>query len=359
MAKTFKKAFSNVPQESRIAAGVAPGIVTLLGSHASYNHGLALAMATPLKITVEVAESPDGLNYFCVVDSDKTVTCSMVDGRDIQEEFALSLFGCLMVLEERGFAVAPVCALVRSDLPAGAGLAENAALDVAMIRALGRLFGSRLEGVPLGQLAYRVQLEYSRVTCGVIEQVAASFADKANMLLLDSRSYDKQFLPLPEGAELVLVESGLPAAFADWYPVRRAECEEACRQLTVAVLRDVTDVAVLASLPPLLRKRARHIVTENARVAEVSAGVSARRFGELLDESHASLRDDYEVSLPSLDLLTELFRSDPRTFGARLAGAGLGGACVALVARGTAHDVAVEVLGRYRERGGAGRLLIP
>lgn len=264
-----------------------------------------------------------------------------------------------MVLKELEFPVSPVCALVRSDLPVGAGLSDNAALVVAMIRALGRLFGFRIEGIPLARIAQRVDRDYSGVTCGLIEQMASSFGDGENMLFLDSREYECQFLPLPDGAELLVVDSGVPSTFADWYLVRRGECEEACRRLTVPALRDVADVKVLSSLPPLLRQRARHIVTENARVLEVAGGVSARRFGELMNESQASLRDDYEVSIPSLDLLAELFRNDSRTYGVRITGAGLGGACVALVETGTAQEVAGEVLARYRERGMNGRLLSP
>lgn len=358
-AENLLKTFASLTRNSVIVSGRAPGTVTLLGSHASYNHGFALAIATPQQTLVEVAESPDDLNYFCAVGEDKTVTCSLGERGTIQEEFALSLYGCLMVLAERGFPVSPVCALVRSELPPGAGLSAGAALEVAMIRALGELFGFRLEGMPLARLAHRAELEYASITCGLIDQVASSFGDTSDVLLLDSRSFDTRSLPLPDGTELVVVDSGVPSAFADWYPVRREECVEACRLLAVAVLRDVADVAQLAALPPRIRQRARHIVTENARVLEVAGGVSAERFGELLTESHTSLRDDYEVSSSQLDLLTELFLNDPRTYGARLAGAGMGGACIALVRRGTAADVARQVLASYRKRGGHGRLLIP
>jgi galactokinase len=359
MTQKLLKTFGDLTRNSLIVSAGAPGTVTLLGSHASYNHGFALAIATPHQTLVEVAESPDDLNYFCAVDKDMTVTCSLGESGSIQEEFALSLYGCLMVLEERGFPVSPVCALVRSELPLGAGLADGAARDVAMIRALGRLFGFRLEEMSLARLAHRVELEYAQVTSGLVDQVASCFGDTTTMLLLDTRSLDTSFLPFPDGAELVVVESGLPSAFGDWHPVRREECVAACRLLGVATLRDVTDVAALAVLPPQILPRARHVVTENARVLEVAGGVSAERLGELLTESHKSLRDDYEVSLPTIDLLTELFLDDPRTYGARLAGAGMGGSCLALVQRGTAADVARQVLTRYREKGGRGQLLIP
>ena len=351
------KILGNFPTDWRIASGFAPGTVNLLGSHTCYNHGFALAVATPQKTQVEVCESPDELNHFCSVNPDKTVTCSKPG--DIQEEFSLSLFGCMMVLQEFQFPLSPVCALVRSELPAGAGLSDNAALQVAMIRALGGLFGFRMEDFPLARMAQRVDRDYSGITCGLIEQMASSFGDTEKMLFLDSRQYECQFLPLPDRSELVVVDSGVPSSFVEWYLVRRGECEEACRRLAVPALRDVTDVKDLASLPPLLLQRARHIVTENARVLEVAGGVSSRRLGELMNESQASLREDYEVSNPSLDLLAELFRNDTRTYGVRITGAGFGGACAALVEAGTAHEVAGEVLARYRERGMNGRLLSP
>jgi galactokinase len=351
------KTLGNFPANWRIASGIAPGTVNLLGSHTCYNHGFALAIATPQKTQVEVCESPDDLNHFCSVNPDKTVTCSTQE--HMEEGFSLSLLGCLMVLQELQFPLTPVCALVRSDLPSGAGLSDNAALQVAMLRALGGLFGFRMEDMHLARMAQRVDRDYSGITCGLIEQMASSFGETEKMLFLDSRAYEFHFLPLPDSSELVVVDSGVPSSFVDWYLVRRGECEEACRRLAVPALRDVTDLKDLSSLPQLLQQRARHIVTENARVLEAAGGVSSRRLGELMNESQASLRDDYEVSNPSLDLLAELFLNDSRTYGVRITGAGFGGACAALVEKGTAQEVAGEVLARYRERGMNGRVLSP
>lgn len=357
MADKFLKTFGDLLKDARVVTGIAPGTVNLLGSHTSSSHGFSLAIATPLKTVVEVCESPDEMNHFCTLGSDRTVTCT--ECGDIRDGFAMTLFGCLMVLQELGYPVAPVCGLVRSEIPEGAGLSYNAALQVAMLRALGSLFGFSLEGMRLARIAQQVDRDYSVATCGLIEQVTASCGDGENMLLLDSRELERRLLPLPDGAELLVVDSGVPSSFADWYLVRKGECEEACRRLGTPALRDVIDPEELSALPPLLLKRARHIVTENARVLEVAGGVSAARFGEILNESHASLRDEYEVSHPAQDLLVELLRGDPRTWGARLTGAGLGGACVALVAAGTARAVAAGVLARYGESGWTGRLLVP
>jgi galactokinase len=171
-------------------------------------------------------------------------------------------------------------------------------------------------------------------------------------------------VPLPDDTALIVIDSGVPRVLAaSKYNERRAECEEAARKLGVPALRDVTDPAALEALPEPLRRRARHVVLENLRVLEAagspgSAGVSAERFGELMNASHDSLRDDYEVSIPELDQLVAALRAAPGVLGARLTGAGFGGACVALCRAG-AQQAAQSALSTYNNNGHRGRLLIP
>jgi galactokinase len=156
-----------------------------------------------------------------------------------------------------------------------------------------------------------------------------------------------------------VVDSGVPRALASSaYNTRRAECEQAACLLGVHALRDVADPHDAESLPESLRRRARHVVTENLRVLEAASGVSPARFGDLMNASHDSLRDDHEVSSPGLDALVGALRASPGVFGARLTGAGFGGACVALVARGAAGEAGREALARYARSGFQGRLLV-
>jgi galactokinase len=146
---------------------------------------------------------------------------------------------------------------------------------------------------------------------------------------------------------------------ASKYNERRAECEEAARRLGVTALRDVADPAAVETLPEPLRRRARHVVLENLRVLEAAAGVDAERFGALMNASHESLRDDYQVSIPELDLLVAALRDAPGVLGARLTGAGFGGACVALCRLGRAAAAAEVALSAYNRNGRQGRILIP
>ncbi|GAB1540526.1 hypothetical protein NUACC21_31950 [Scytonema sp. NUACC21] len=199
-----------------------------------------------------------------------------------------------------------------------------------------------------------------------MDQMASSLADTEHMLFLDTRTLERRLLAFPRGAEIVVVDSGVPRTLATTgYNQRRAECEEAARLLGVKALRDITDSSTTEGLPEPLRRRARHVVTENNRVLEVVQMVetqdtaSLQRFGELMNASHASLRDDYEVSVPALDTLVEMLQKTPGVFGARLTGAGFGGACVALVAAKEASAIAYQVLEQYNQAGYNGRILVP
>jgi galactokinase len=187
--------------------------------------------------------------------------------------------------------------------------------------------------------------------------MASSLASTDSMLFLDTRTLERRLLPLPEGAEVLVVDSGMPRTLAgSKYNERRAECEAAAKALGVKALRDVADVTQVESLPEPMRRRARHVVSENQRVLRATTGIGANEFGVLMNASHDSLRDDYEVSIPELDRLVALLREQEAVYGARLTGAGFGGACVALCRAGAAVQVAQAVLERYGSRG---RMLVP
>ena len=193
-----------------------------------------------------------------------------------------------------------------------------------------------------------------------MDQMASSLADTTRALLLDTRSLERRFVDLPESSSVLVLDSGIARALANsGYNARRAECEEAARLLGVASLRDIASVAQLAMLPNVLLRRARHVVLENARVLQAVDCSTAAAFGALMNASHASLRDDYDVSTAGLDTLVALLQAQPGVFGARLTGAGFGGACVALCATSALVDLSQAVLGAYRQTGGAGRQLVP
>jgi galactokinase len=340
------------------ALASAPGRVNLLGEHTDYNDGFMLPVATPQRTTVAISRSPDDYFYFYSSTLDASV-CFGKDGHAPQG-FGSYIEGCIRMLQAQGVTVPPLRVYASTELPVGSGLSSSAALEVATLRALRLLLGVELDDVKLAQLAQRAEIEYAHVNVGIMDQMAASLADATHMLFVDARTLEHRLVPLPPGSELIVLDSGVPRKLAESkYNERRAECEEAAKKLGVASLRDVTDPAAVEALPSPLRERARHVVRENLRVLEAVRGVPAERFGELMNASHASLRDDYEVSIPALDELVAALQATPGVVGARLTGAGFGGAVVALCRAGRARDAAAAALMEYNRQGREGRVLIP
>jgi galactokinase len=348
VAASFLALYGTPPE----ARGEAHGRVNLIGDHTDYNDGFVLPTAIPQKTVVEVARGRGGHEAYSAT-LNRTVTFS--DEGQLPD-FARYVGGCLRVLAEDGIAVPPVRMWISSTVPVGAGLSSSAALEVATLRAIDDLLHLAMTPVELARRAQRAEIEWAKVACGIMDQMACTLATVDRMLFLDTRTLEYRLAPLPAGSEVVVVDSGAPRELAgSAYNLRRAECRRAAEMLGVPSLRDVRDPAAAERLPPPLRGRARHVVTENMRVrAAVSA--AAADFGRLMNQSHASLRDDYEVSTPDLDALAGFLLALPDVLGARLTGAGFGGACVALAAKGSGAEVAAAI----RQRGAPKwRLVVP
>lgn len=335
----------------------APGRVNLLGEHTDYNDGFVLPTAIPQRTTVSIGFSADDRHHFYSVELQESVDIAPTDSPP--QGFASYVYGCIRMVEAAGHPVPPLTVFVTSSVPIGSGLSSSAALEVAVLRGLRSLLQLDLDDVKLAQLGQQAEMQYAGVSCGILDQMACSLADSDHMLFLDTRTLDCQLLPFPTGAAMVVIDSGVARSLAaSGYNQRRAECEAAAHQLGVKALRDVTDPQQADSLPEPIRRRARHVITENNRVLKVLAGISAPEFGTLMNASHASLRDDYEVSVPALDRLVEILQTMPNVFGARLTGAGFGGACVALVVAGQAQTIAASALNQYNHAGYNGRILV-
>ncbi|GGN29173.1 galactokinase [Deinococcus daejeonensis] len=337
----YEEAFGRVPQ----AAAQAPGRVNLLGEHTDYQGGFVLPTAIPQQAAVALGRNGTGEHVLYSANLDQTIR---VPVGEVGPGFAPYLTGC--------FALSGVQeglnAFITSDVPSG-GLSSSAALEVATLRALRDLANLNLDDVALALRGVQVEHEFVGVKCGVMDQMASSLADTRTMLLIDTRSLDRRAVPFPAGAEVLVIDSGVPRRLAEsGYNERRAQVEEAARLLGVPQLRDVTDPSVVENLPPVLRERARHVVTENNRVlAALELGVDAARFGQLMNASHASLKGDYAVSHERVDELVALLQAHPHVYGARMTGAGFGGAVVALVRQGQATVAAQAVLAGYNEQG--------
>lgn len=350
--RTFLKVFGAAAE----VQAAAPGRVNLLGEHTDYNDGYVLPTSIPQCTYVELARSTNGRWHFFAADLKEHVEYE--DGGDAPGGFARYVFGCIEVLKQRGARVPPLRVLITSDVPMGSGLSSSAALEVAVLRGLRELLHLQFDDLELARLAQRAEIEFAGVRCGILDQMACTFAEADHMLFLDTRTLQYKLLPLPAG-ELIVLDSGVPRTLANsGYNQRRTECETAARLLGVTALRDVTSADLARELPPPLDRRVRHVVTENARVVAAAAGVDAHRFGELMNASHASLRDDYEVSVLALDFLVRLLQEHSCVYGARLTGAGFGGACVALAQSGRGPEIKDTVLRRYREAGYQGQALV-
>ena len=341
------------------AQASAPGRVNLLGEHTDYNDGFMLPVATPQRTEVALGASGDG--QFHVYSATLDASARFPRDGSAPPGFASYIEGCIRMAEGEGAVVPPLRVYVRTDVPVGAGLSSSAALEVATLRALRNLLQLGLDDVCIARLAQRAEVDYARVHCGIMDQMAASLGDVARIDEQHARSLEHRLQAMPPDTELIVVDSGVPRTLAaSAYNQRRAECEQAARLLGVAALRDVDAPERVERLPSPYRERARHVVSENLRVLEAATGVGAERFGALMDASHASLRDDYEVSIVALDALVGLLDAEPGVYGARLTGAGFGGACVALCRRGRARAAGAAALARYHSGGRHhGRLLIP
>lgn len=338
------------------AVGIAPGRVNLLGEHTDYSGGYVLPTAIPQQARVEIAASPDGDFHVHSADLGRQVV--FAPGEQVTSDFARYVYGCVEVLRRRGIDVPPLTLRIDSAVPIGVGLSSSAALEVAVLRGIRALLGFALDDVELALLAQKAEIEYAGVHCGVMDQMASSLCDTTHMLFLDTRNLEHRLLPLPAGTRLLVIDSNTPRALADTaYNERRSECESAARELGVPQLRDVTDPGRAAALLPPLDRRARHVISENARVLE-ALEAPPRRFGELMDASHASLRDDFEVSVPALDQLVVALRSQPGVLGARLTGAGFGGACVALALTEAADAAREGALRAFAAAGFRGTSLV-
>ena len=350
----FEAIYGTAPE----AEASAPGRVNLLGEHTDYNDGFVLPIAIAQQ--THVAMRRNGGLDFSLHAAELGQTVRFTLAQPPAEHFASYVFGCLALAREQGAAISPLDIHVASEVPIGVGLSSSAALEVATLRCLRQLLGLEMDDVQIAQLAQRAEIEFAGVRCGIMDQMASSLADTNRALLLDTRTLERRFVPLPLGSSVLVLDSGIARTLAgSGYNQRRAECEQAAALLGVASLRDVSDVRQLAALPDVLLRRARHVVLENARVLQAVNCTSAEDFGRLMNASHASLRDDYEASTPGLDTLVALLQQQPGVFGARLTGAGFGGACVALCRAGTEHEVASAVLNAYRQAGGTGRQLVP
>jgi galactokinase len=339
--------------------------VNLIGEHLDYNDGLVLPVAIDRTVLVAFAVRRDAEVRTYSLDFDQESRFSLDEpiGRDEQHPWSNYVRGVVQVLRDEGFSGPGLDLTVAGDVPVGSGLSSSAALEVAALGALRAAWDLDLDDRRLALLGQRAENEFVGVQCGIMDQFAAALGAADHVLLIDCRSLEHQVVPLrldEQGFALVVADSGVPRRLErSEYNRRREECAEALELLRGAMpqppaaLRDVSMADLDRHgdrLRDPLRRRVRHVVTEMERV---TASVGALRrgdldaFGRLMKASHASLRDDYQVSCPELDRLAELAQSLSGVAGARLTGAGFGGCTVNLVRVKAIGTFQREVVTRY------------
>ncbi len=315
-----------------------PGRVNLIGEHTDYNDGLVLPLAIDRGATVAAGLRADRM-VRCVsaqLPGEVTMRATFIAPGTV-EGWASYPLGVLWAMARSGLSVPGVDILINSHLPVGAGLASSAAVEAAVGLAVAELSGLSVSSDELARCCQSGEHSVAGAPTGVMDQLAVLEGRAGHALLIDCRSMERELLPFEPGdagASLLVIDTRVAHATSGaGYRSRRDECRQAAAGLGLPSLREATLEAATTRLTGTLRRRARHLVTENDRVARTAQLLRAGRLrdiGGLLDESHASLRDDYEVSCPELDLAVETART-AGAWGARMTGAGFGGCAIALV----------------------------
>lgn len=340
----------------------ANGRVNLIGEHTDYNGGWVLPTAIPQYTQVSLIKNEGN-----------TITIRSSSQRECQYELGSekktgAWFDYLQggtnllseLLKSRGEKLSGFTAKIESTIPEGSGVSSSAALEISFLKAIRSAFLIDVTDIELALLGQRIENEFVGAHVGVMDQIAVSLATPGEALLLDTRelTFERITLPLNQ-MDLVVINSGVSHQLSKkdgGYNQRRAECEEACKFLGIRQLREI-DRSTLPwkNLPDPLARRVRHVVTENERVHQAARAIKENDLpllGKLFLESHRSMRDDYEVSIPEIDLLVELCMSDANCHGARLTGGGFGGSIVAITKKGYGSIISERVIDEYEKRKG-------
>jgi galactokinase len=340
----------------------APGRVNLIGEHTDYNDGFVLPFALPHLTAVAAGPQPDGAPHWTVRSEhgDETVELDELTP-GTPDGWAAYVAGVIWALREAGHDIPGARLAIASDVPIGAGLSSSAAIECAVLGALVDLAGVSLPAESWPRLAQRAENAYVGVPSGIMDQSASTLCREGHALFLDCRSLAVEHVPLdlrPQGMAVLVIDSKAPHRHTDGeYADRRRSCEQAARELGVSALRDVD----LADLPKALeqlpddtaRRRVRHVVTEDQRVldtVEVLRAGDVRAVGPLMTASHASMRDDYEITVPEIDAAVEA-ANDAGAYGARMTGGGFGGCVLALADTDRLDGVRAAVRDRYAKAG--------
>jgi len=352
----FEHAFAARP--SLLVA--APGRVNLIGEHTDYNDGYVLPAAIDRHVVIAAAPRTDRQMRLYALDFRGASEFSLDDVRfDQDQRWSNYPRGVAWALQQAGCALSGCELCITGDVPIGAGLSSSAAIEVATAYAFQLLGGLALDGVKRALLCQKAENEFVGMRCGIMDQYIISLGKRGHALLIDCRSLEYRLVPVPTGCSLIICDTKKRRGLVDSeYNTRRRECETGAKALGLRALRDITPQDFLARqgvLDEVTRKRCRHVVTEDQRVldaVQALEGGDLTQFGRLMNASHLSLRDDYEVSCPELDAMVEAAWAQAGVLGARMTGAGFGGCTVNLVLNEAVESFQRDVARRYTQATG-------
>ncbi|MBV8105867.1 MAG: galactokinase [Hyphomicrobiales bacterium] len=354
VAQEFGCRFGRQPTVSR-----APGRVNLIGEHTDYNDGFVMPAALEFATLVAAAPRPDRrIQVYSIIMGESRAFD--LDAPAETGDWSDYLFGVAVMLERSGRRLSGADLVVSTDVPLGSGLSSSAALEVSSAHALLTASGLPFEPIAVAKICQKAENDYVGMRCGIMDQYVSACGVAGAALLIDCRTLESRNVPIASNLRLLVANSGVRHQHAGGeYNARREACEEGVRLLKPALgpikaLRDVTPQALEANrklLPHLIYRRCRHIVTENARVLEAERALIAGDFaacGVAMNASHASMRDDFEITCPEVDFLAELAQATPGVFGSRMTGGGFGGCTVSLVEASAVKQVSQILIDGYR-----------
>lgn len=332
----------------------APGRVNLIGEHTDYNDGFVLPMAINRAVWIAFSPRDDSQVAVRSLDFDDPVQFDLQHIQKAEPSPAEYIKGVAWALCEAGFKIKGLQGVLKGDVPIGAGLSSSAALELAMARAFATVSEIDWDASKMALLAQKAENDWVGMKSGIMDQLISAAGQAGHALLIDCRTLDLTPTPLPNGTAVVVLDTGTRRGLVESaYNERREQCEAAAAFFGVSALRDVTLEQFKArenELDPIIRKRARHVITENERTCQAKDAMSAgdaKRLGELMIASHISLRDDFEVSSDALNIMVESAQQHPACYGARMTGAGFGGCAVALIDAAQADDFVQQVTQTY------------
>lgn len=332
----------------------APGRVNLIGEHTDYNDGFVLPMAIDRATWIALSPRNDGQVEIYSLDFDQTVSFSLGHFEKSDVRWLEYFKGVAWVLQEAGHRLNGWTGVVTGDVPIAAGLSSSASVELATARAFATTSGLDWQPAAMARLAQRAENQWVGMNCGIMDQMISAAGVAGTALLIDCRTLDTENVPLPPGTVIVVLDTATRRGLVDSaYNERRKQCEAAAQFFGVPALRDVSLAEFerrAAELDDLTRRRARHVISENERTlaaAQAMKAGDAEKLGQLMNASHLSLRDDFEVSSDALNVMVECAQAQAGCYGARMTGAGFGGCAVALVRADAADAFAAQVEQAY------------